>query len=300
MLPAPYDESENGMRSGLGGAARALVALVAALALGAGAVACGDDEESGGGAEPKSLKIEASGDAKAPKIKIPATVPGGLVKIEFTNGTKGQLNGQLVRTEGEHSDKEVAAELGKAVQSKPVADWFIAAGGPGEVEAGKTAAVTQVLEPGRYYVFPTDDEPKEPIANFDVSSGGGGELPEADGTVTASEYKFEGSGLKAGKATIELRNEGGEWHHFLAGQLKPGATIDEAKKFFSEENSKGPPPVDPENPALSSTVMNGGVSQLVDVELKPGKYAFFCFIADRKGGPPHVAKGMVSEVTVEE
>ncbi len=38
---------------------------------------------------------------------------------------------------------------------------------------------------------------------------------------------------------------------------------------------------------------------MVDVDLtKSGKYAALCFIPDRQGGPPHVAKGMVSELTV--
>ncbi len=35
------------------------------------------------------------------------------------------------------------------------------------------------------------------------------------------------------------------------------------------------------------------------LELKKGKYVPVCFISDRKGGPPHVAKGMISEATVE-
>ena len=33
--------------------------------------------------------------------------------------------------------------------------------------------------------------------------------------------------------------------------------------------------------------------------LKKGSYALLCFIPDRQGGPPHVAKGMVSEAKVE-
>ena len=64
-------------------------------------------------------------------------------------------------------------------------------------------------------------------------------------------------------------------------------------------SEKGTPPFSEED-GLESAVMDGGVSQLIDVELKPGRYAFFCFIADKAGGPPHVAKGMVSEVTVGE
>ena len=33
-------------------------------------------------------------------------------------------------------------------------------------------------------------------------------------------------------------------------------------------------------------------------DLKPGKYALLCFISDRQGGPPHIAKGMITEATV--
>ena len=46
-------------------------------------------------------------------------------------------------------------------------------------------------------------------------------------------------------------------------------------------------------------MLDAGVSQTLDFKGEPGKYAFFCFMADKKGGPPHVAKGMVSEVVVE-
>jgi len=39
------------------------------------------------------------------------------------------------------------------------------------------------------------------------------------------------------------------------------------------------------------------MSQVVDLELKAGSYAFQCYIADRAGGPPRAFKGMV---TIEE
>ena len=38
---------------------------------------------------------------------------------------------------------------------------------------------------------------------------------------------------------------------------------------------------------------------ILETELEKGNYAFFCFVSDRAGGPPHVAKGMVSDVVVE-
>ena len=40
------------------------------------------------------------------------------------------------------------------------------------------------------------------------------------------------------------------------------------------------------------------MKQTIAVDAQPGKYALICFVPDRKGGPPHSKKGMVSEATV--
>ena len=75
-----------------------------------------------------------------------------------------------------------------------------------------------------------------------------------------------------------------------------GATIEEVKKFF--ETEKGKPPVDFES-GFGSSVLDPGVSQVVEAELKAGTYAFVCFLPDREGGPPHFQRGMVSEIEVQ-
>jgi hypothetical protein len=45
-------------------------------------------------------------------------------------------------------------------------------------------------------------------------------------------------------------------------------------------------------------VIEGGETQLVELDLEPGSYAMMCFISDRQGGPPHAVKGMVDELVV--
>ena len=276
---------------------RILLPALAALALAGFAAGCGDDDDDsdGGSAEVSTLAIEATS-AKPPTFDAPETAEAGAAKIEFTNGTGDEVDGQLVRVDGERSDEDVIGELGRAMQGKPVADWFHAAGGVGSTKPGETGSVTQVLEPGTYYVLGGEDAPKE-LAKITVEGEGGAELPESDGTVVATDYAFEGENLKAGAQQIEMRNDGKEWHHFLAGELKKDASIEDARKFLTSE--EGPPPFASEEGAVETTVMDGGVSQVVDVNLKAGRYVFFCLISDRKGGPPHVAKGMISEVTVE-
>ena len=37
----------------------------------------------------------------------------------------------------------------------------------------------------------------------------------------------------------------------------------------------------------------------ITLDLKPGRYAFYCFVSDREGGKPHALKGMVEEFKVE-
>ena len=273
----------------------AVVALVGCVV----AAGCGDDDDegsSGQAAKPASLAIKATGPKGAAQFTVPKKAPAGAVTVEFANNAKEPLDSQLVKVEGEHSYDEVATELGKAVRGKAVADWFVAAGGVATVEPGKTGSVTQDFEPGTYYVLGGSKLPsRRPGSTWPL--GKGRPSPRPDGTVVATEYKFTGDGLKAGKGKVELRNDGGNWHHFLAAPLKKGATLAQAKKYLQTE--KGTPPLSEEN-GLETTVMDPDIAQVVDVNLKPGRYAFFCFVADREGGPPHVQKkGIVSEVKVE-
>jgi hypothetical protein len=54
-----------------------------------------------------------------------------------------------------------------------------------------------------------------------------------------------------------------------------------------------------EEKTLSTGVLDGGESQVVDVTLTRGKYALVCFVPNREGGQPHAFLGMVSEGVVE-
>lgn len=293
------------------GPRRIAVALMLAASLALSA--CGDDDEdnAAGGAGGSSdaaqkITIKATGTEKAPAFEVTPEAKPGAATIEIQNDLgKGTVDGQLVYLAEEHSDEEVVAELAKAIEGKPVADWFQGGGGPGETAAGETSSVTQELATGTYVVAAGEDKPELPLAKVEVKGEGGPEFEPPAAKVTATEYSFSGEGVKSGEPVL-LENAGGEWHHFLASRLKPRATIADAKKFLMTEG-KGEPPfvgeleegsIDEEN-GIGSTVLEGGVSQTVEFTGKPGKYAFFCFIPDKKGGPPHVVKGMVSEVVVQ-
>jgi hypothetical protein len=254
--------------------------------------ACGDDdEESGGSSEAKVAAFELKGKT----LTGPKSVEAGLVRIDFKNSSKKEGSAQLIKIEGDHTLEEVG-KAGEAWgdKGKALPDWFGLAGGTGITRPGQSASATQVLEPGKYAAVDIDSNAAR---EFEVTGEGGGEVPTQDATIEAVDYSFNSSGLKAGKADVAFDNKGKEPHFVVGLPIKPGKTIADVKKFIQSE--KGEPPVDEKNGSFATAVLDGGLEQTTQVELKKGKYAFLCFIPDRKGGPPHVAKGMVSEATVE-
>lgn len=283
---------------------RTLAVLVAA-ALSLSLVACGDDEGGGEGAQQIAITVSdatkgAPGQGKT-TVEAPATAETGLAEITLENSAKGEADVQLIRTTGDHSAAETLKNVAAVIQGKALPDWFFGGGGVPATPSGASQTVTQVLEPGTYYVLNTSalQGPPSPesVPTIEVSGEeSDAELPEADATVTASEYTFEAEGLKAGKTTIKFENAGAQPHHLEAFPILAGRTIEDVEEFAKTE--KGKPPVNFEA-GIGTEVLEGGTSQLVTLDLKAGNYALLCFISDRQGGPPHVAKGMIVEVEVE-
>jgi hypothetical protein len=254
--------------------------------------ACGGDEDE------QELTFELTGNGKSAQFSVPESAEPGKAVMTFSNKTDEGADMQLIRVEGDHSPEEVVEGLRAAMNGQPFPDWFRAGGGTAAVEPGESNTVTQVLEPGTYYAFDTEGGP--PSANgltgVEVSGDESDAEVDADTTVTASEYKFEADNLEAGRNEIDFKNAGAQPHHLLISPLKGDATAADVEEAFKSE--KGPPPIEQKG-TQQTAVIEGGESQLVDIDLKPGRYVFYCFITDRQGGPPHALKGMVDEFEVE-
>lgn len=267
-----------------------LLALIAAVAL----ASCG-----GGSDDPQALSFEVQSQGKAVTISAPDSAEPGLAEITVTNDSDSGADLQLIRVEGEHSAEEVVAGLGKAIQGEAFPAWFFAGGGVGSLGPGESATVTQVLQPGTYYAFDTEGgRPDAKSAAVTEVSGeeSDQEIEEGDATVEAAEYVFNAETLPSGATEIAFDNIGAQPHHLIASPLKGDATAEDVKKFFKTE--EGAPPLE-EKGTRSTAVLEGGEGQLVTLDLDPGRYALYCFITDREGGPPHALKGMVGEVEVE-
>lgn len=264
------------------------IALIMALSL----AACGDSEDS----QELSFTIEAKG--KSAVVAAPESAEAGLAEITVTNDSKGEADLQLIRVEGDRTPEEVVKGLGQAIQGQSFPEWFFTAGGIGVLKPGQSATVTQVLQPGDYYAFNTSGGPpdaKSAAMTKVTGEESDEEIEGGEATVEGAEYVFNAETLPAGATEILFDNIGAQPHHLIASPLKGDSTAEDAEKFFKTE--QGAPPME-EKGTVSTAVLEGGEAQLVTLDLEPGRYALYCFITDRKGGPPHVFKGMVDEVEV--
>jgi uncharacterized cupredoxin-like copper-binding protein len=122
--------------------------------------------------------------------------------------------------------------------------------------------------------------------------------------VAAVEYAFEEvpETLPAGFTTFHFANEGEEMHEMLMVRYKDESlTIDDLIKLSEKDAQEK---ID----FLGASFGPPGATDSETKELTPGKYALICFVpvgstseeaAEKADGPPHVAKGMSAEFTVE-
>jgi hypothetical protein len=112
-------------------------------------------------------------------------------------------------------------------------------------------------------------------------------------SVTAKEFTFDAPDtVPAGFARVKLTNQGTEPHHIIFVRLDSGHVVGELLQRMSSEKVPnwavllgGP-----------NAPMPGATTETV-LELTPGNYAVLCLIPS-VDGKPHVAKGMVRQLTV--
>ncbi len=226
------------------------------------------------------------------RYSAPRSIPAGLTRITLENEGHKPHKAQLVRVQGSHSI--AAARRAR----RPLPKWLYSAGGVGVTRPGRTDSVIQRLDPGNYYVTGNFGEKGRvaPLRVVGEKSGAG--LPPTSGSIVTNEYSFITSALKAGTSSVEFKNDGLEPHHAVLAPVQRGGSVRQLRRFLK---GKGPIPVgkvvDLEK-AQETSVLERGQTQIVRLRLKPGKYALLCFVSDRKGGPAHVVKGMVDQLTV--
>ena len=238
-------------------------------------------------------------------MTAPSSVEAGLVRITLRNRGDTLHDAQLFRIDGEHTATDLNYGLLEKVDSAAKPKWAHPEGGVAPLRPGENATVTQVLEPGRYFIADTQEREtavggksvnavKGGIAELEVTGEGGGELPKTPVTVTARDDGFDAKGLRPGANRVTFVNAGEELHQVVAFPVAPGLSYRQAaNRLLQREAYTGWVPVDVPH-TRATTVLESGQRQITVLDLPRGRYLFGCFVSDRAGGPPHLSQTMTA------
>lgn len=240
----------------------------------------------------------------------PASISGGLVRVNLTNEGEEEHHVQFVRL----NDGVTMEQFSAAMQSGDEAALFALVtfeGGPSVVPSGGHASATMDLPTGDYLLLcfvpsPSDGLPhlaKGMAAPITVTAAKEKSVaPEADETIHLIDFAFTGvpATVKAGEQTWAVVNDGPEPHEMslikLTGISKAdfGAAL---SAMFAGQVPEGPPPFES---AGGFQAIMAGATGWANLDLEPGDYALVCFIpSGANAGAPHAALGMVATFTAE-
>lgn len=263
----------------------------------AAVAACGAQEqpvvEQVAPAAPNVVEVTATDFAFA----MPDTLPSGVTTFRLVN--QGAELHHLVLTR--IPDGMTLADFAKLPEGPPPAG-AVMIGGPNPATPGGSGEATLDLAPGQYTVIcvipSSDGKPhvtKGMMRGLVVTAGNStAALPTPDVTMTLSDYDFQlSTPLTAGRRVIRIENTAEQPHELVFIKLNAGKTAQDVVDWAMK--MEGPPPG---VPVPGASPMSKGMSNTVVVDVTPGDYALVCFVPDAKDGRPHLAHGMMKQVTV--
>lgn len=227
-------------------------------------------------------------------FQAPDTLPSGVTTFHLMNQGKEAHHVVLLKVS--------FADFQKANPAGPPPPDLVVLGGPNAAPPGGTAEATVDLTPGSYTMvcfIPAADGKmhlmKGMARALEVTQGTStAAMPVADVTIKLSDYAFEITGpLTAGRHVVRIEDAGPQMHELVLVKLEPGKTVQQMAAWL--EKPVGPPPGSLLNGASPMTV---GVANTTTLDLTPGDYGLICFVPDAKDGKPHIAHGMVKQITV--
>lgn len=229
----------------------------------------------------------------------PASIPAGLTTVRLVNQGKEMHHVQLVRLAEGHT----VAELMEIGHDEPIPAWVTFVGGPNAHAPGAHSEATVQLEAGSYALvclIPSPDGvphiAKGMVKPLTVTPASvEAQAPAADVRLTLTDYAFDfAPELTAGRHTLHVTNAASQPHEFVLMRLAPGKTPQDMLAWMQAGMQGAPPAM----PVGGTSLLSAGQSNLMTVDVEAGEYALFCFVPDAKDGAPHVAHGMVRQLTV--
>jgi hypothetical protein len=234
-------------------------------------------------------------------FRAPDMIPAGLTRIRLFNEGSESHHAQLARLEDGRTIGELRDSL---TAGADLPSWVTFVGGPNEPAPGASSEVIVFLTPGSYAVLcfissadGVSHLAKGMIRSLRVTPAPAASQPEpqADARLTLDDYGFELTpGLKAGRRTIRVENSGPQPHEAILARLAPGKTVADVLSWL--KHREGPPPGE----TYGGTVaLQAGQVNFVTAEFPRGEYVLLCFVPDSGDGRPHLAHGMVRQISVQ-
>lgn len=249
-------------------------------------------------AAPQLLEVTATDFAFQTRRSIPA----GLTTIRLHNAGRELHHVQLVKLAKGRTLEELMRHL--ATSHEPPR-WAVPVGGPNSPAPGGRSEGTLRLEPGEYAMLCMIPSPdgvahvaKGMAASLTVTapSGRAETAPAADVRMKLVDYGYEmDEPLRAGRRTVRVENLAEQPHEVFFVRLAPGKNPGDMLRWI--EKPQGPPPGEPVGG--TTFIAKGGVNYIT-ADFAAGEYALYCFVPDHKDGKPHIAHGMVRQISVTE
>jgi hypothetical protein len=236
-------------------------------------------------------------------FELPPSIPAGPTRVVVTNVGSKDHSALIVRLDGDATYGDV-----RSILTGPTGEGLDSvsspAGGLAFVPPDASRSVVIDFRAGTYvlicYVRDDDGRPhflKGQTAPLEVTDPASrAALPPGEGALIQREFSFEGvTSLTAGRHTITIRNDGSQPHEANIARLADGVTVQDIQAALRDEIGL------PGTPWLAvggAAAIAPGDSQLLDVDLTPGEYAFFCVWPDRATHKLHLDLGMVAPLTV--
>lgn len=294
----------------------AVAALVAGAAVGAAARTGAAHPAPPARAVPPARVVTVT--ARDYSFELPDTIAAGRTELRLVNRGPELHHVALIRLAAGHTPAQLFATMKALKPGAAPPAWARQVGGPNAPAPGATSSAVLDLAPGTHVLLcfiPSPDGTPHmmkgmtrvvtvvpaPAARTVVPVGRAPGAVEArsaigapDVTMTLTDYGFNLSApLIRGPHVVRVRNAAAQTHEVFVVRLAPGKTARDAAAWV--ERMQGPPPM---QPLGGVTGMDTGESNDMALDLTPGDYALLCFIPDVHDGRPHVAHGMIRQITV--
>jgi hypothetical protein len=289
-----------------GRAARPSICVALTVALLASACG-GNDDDDPGRATPAVLRVVAGGQGAGEasqheyQFDLPADVPTGITRVALTNEGDEAHHAQLFRLNRGSTVEDLSAAIAEGGPPAALAHGEYV-GGTSVVAPGSDSRADALvdLEPGDYafICFVADATGTPHVAHgmihpFSVTSDGAAvDPPPVDVTAELFDYGFELPESLDGDEVLSITDRAElEPHEMSFALLDDGAGVEEVRAALAAGEAV------PATPVGGLQAILPGATQLLQLDLDPGRYVVMCSVHSPDGVPHHM-KGMLQEVTV--